>query len=115
VIDDHGDWRFVEPSAAEIGGKMCDGMNVRAGGHGLCRLKGFVVDATARRVKYLVVRTPGQAGATRLVPIAGAHVDQVERVIVVPDDIDREESTGIEDLPTVSDDDLAIMAERSVA
>jgi hypothetical protein len=114
VTHDPSALRFVEPAAAQIGGRGCDGMNVRAGSAGLGRLKGFVVDPAAGRVCYLVVNMPGLLGRTRLVPAEGAHVDQVERIIDVPEDIARERPTGPE--PFADDDFVAaILSDRSVA
>jgi hypothetical protein len=114
VTEDPNVLRFVEPGAAVIGGRGCDGMNVRAGNDGLGRLKGFVVDPAAGRVCYLVVNMPGLLGRTRLIPAEGACVDQIERVIDVPDEVARDRGLGPDRL---SDDDFvaAILADRSVA
>lgn len=74
--------RFVESSDAVVEGTACDDMMVCDPTGTIGRVKGFIVDPVARRLRYLVVQTSGLLHRTKVVvPLSLARIDLTTRVI----------------------------------
>jgi len=113
------DLRFLDCGATEVAGAACNGMTVRSGTGVLGQLEGFIVDPIARRLQYLVVKTSGWLGLTRLMPLESARIDVDGHTIELLDDdtVDRSEPFRPERFPAFSDTDLiaAIFGTRATA
>jgi hypothetical protein len=86
IGDERAGLRYFEPARVAIAGVSCEGMTIRADGHVLGRLHGFVIDPARQRVRYLVLRTSGLLGRTKLVRPDAVRVDMENRAIEVPED-----------------------------
>lgn len=94
--DKRGGLRYLDSARVAIEGQPCDGMVIRAAtGKILGRLHGFVVDPVVRQTRYLVIRTTGLFGRTRLVPLDAARVDVENRAIEVPVDERETRAAGM--------------------
>ncbi|MGQ0732569.1 MAG: hypothetical protein ACT4QD_02810 [Acidobacteriota bacterium] len=86
VVEAITNLRFLEPERAKVAGTRCTGMLVLGLTRVLGRLQGFVVDPSAHRLRYLVVRTLGRAEPSRLVPMTAARLDLAVPAILLLDD-----------------------------
>lgn len=82
-------FQLVKPDDVLIAGLPSAGMTIRTAEHTLGRLRGFVIERTQHRIRYLVVRASGLFAKSRLVPFANPRVDIDTRAIEV--DIDDRE------------------------
>lgn len=78
------EFRYIAPSDVIIEGVPATGMTICAAtGRAVGRLRGFIVDATERHIRYLVVRGSGVFAKTTLLPFAMPRVDFDRRTIRV--------------------------------
>ena len=77
-------FKYIAPADVEIEGVPAAGMTICAAtGRAIGRLRGFIVDATERHVRYLVVRGSGLFAKTTLLPFSMPRVDFDRRTIRV--------------------------------
>lgn len=74
-------FQLVKPDDVVIAGLRSAEMTIRAGGRTLGRLRGFVVEGTHRRIRYLIVRASGLFSRPTLVPFVDPRVDLEARAI----------------------------------
>ena len=78
------EFRYIAPSDVIIEGVPATGMTICAAtGRAVGRLRGFIVDATERHIRYLVVRGSGVFAKTTLLPFSMPRVDFDRRTIRV--------------------------------
>lgn len=77
-------FEYIEPVDVVIEGIPAADMTICAAtGRAIGRLRGFIVDATERHIRYLVVRGSGLFGKTTLLPFAMPRIDLDRRTIRV--------------------------------
>ena len=77
-------FEYIEPSKVVIEGIPATGMTICAAtGRAVGRLRGFIVDATERHIRYLVVRGSGLFAKTTLLPFTMPRMDFERRTIQV--------------------------------
>jgi sporulation protein YlmC with PRC-barrel domain len=77
-------FQYIAPSEVVIEGIPATGMTICAAtGRAVGRLRGFIVDATERHIRYLVVRGSGLFAKTTLLPFAMPQIDFEHRTIRV--------------------------------
>jgi hypothetical protein len=76
-------FQLVQSDHAVIAGLPCAGISIRAGGRTLGRLRGFVIERSQHRIRYLLVRASGLFGKSTLVPFTDPRVDVDTRTIEV--------------------------------
>ena len=77
-------FQYITPADVVIEGTPATDMTICAAtGRALGRLRGFVVDATERHIRYLVVRGSGLFAKTTLLPFSMPRVDLERRMIEV--------------------------------
>ena len=75
---------YIEPDEVVIEGIPATGMTICAAtGRAVGRLRGFIVDATERHIRYLVVRGSGLFAKTTLLPFTMPRIDFDSRTIRV--------------------------------
>ena len=77
-------FEYVAPNEVVIEGVPASGMTICAAtGRAVGRLRGFIVDAAERHIRYLVVRRSGAFAKTTLLPFAMPRIDFDRRTIRV--------------------------------
>ena len=77
-------FEYIAPSEVVIEGIPATGMTICAAtGRAVGRLRGFIVDATERHIRYLVVRGSGLFAKTTLLPFTTPRMDFARRTIQV--------------------------------
>lgn len=77
-------FQYIAPADVVIEGVPATEMTICAAtGRAVGRLRGFIVDATERHIRYLVVRGSGVFAKTTLLPFAMPRVDFDRRTIRV--------------------------------
>jgi hypothetical protein len=77
-------FQYIAPADVVIDGVPATEMTICAAtGRAVGRLRGFIVDATERHIRYLVVRGSGLFAKTTLLPFAMPRVDFDRRTIRV--------------------------------
>lgn len=77
-------YQYIAPADVIIEGVPATGMTICAAtGRAVGRLRGFIVDATERHIRYLVVRGSGLFAKTTLLPFTLPRVDFDRRTIRV--------------------------------
>ena len=77
-------FEYIAPSDVVIEGIPATGMTICAAtGRAVGRLRGFIVDATERHIRYLVVRGSGFFAKTTLLPFTMPRMDFERRTIQV--------------------------------
>jgi hypothetical protein len=77
-------FQYIAPAGVLIEGVPAGDMTICAAtGRAIGRLRGFIVDATERHIRYLVVRGSGLFAKTTLLPFAMPRVDFDRRTIRV--------------------------------
>lgn len=66
------DLRYLDPRHLAVSGACCEGMSVRTAAGLLGDFRGFLVNPTTRRLRYVVIDLLGRL---RLLPITSARVD----------------------------------------
>jgi hypothetical protein len=74
-------FELVTPDEVVIAGLPSADMTIRAGGRALGRLRGFVIERSHHRIRYLLVRASGLSGKSTLVPFADPRIDVDTRTI----------------------------------
>ena len=75
---------YIAPGDVVIEGVPATGMTICAAtGRAVGRLRGFIVDATERHIRYLVVRGSGLFAKTTLLPFSMPRIDFDRRTIRV--------------------------------
>jgi hypothetical protein len=74
-------FQLVKPDDVVIAGLPSAEMTIRAAGRTLGRLRGFVVERSPDRIRYLIVRASGLFAKSRLVPFVDPRVDVEEHAI----------------------------------
>ena len=81
---DRPQFQYVAPADVTIEGVSATEMTIRgATGRAIGCLRGFIVDATERHIRYLVVRGSGLFAKTTLLPFSMPRVDFAHRTIEV--------------------------------
>lgn len=77
-------FQYIAPADVVIDGVPATEMTICAAtGRAVGRLRGFIVDATERHIRYLVVRGSGLFAKTTLLPFTMPRVDFDNRTIRV--------------------------------
>lgn len=77
-------FEYIAPADVVIEGVPATGMTICAAtGRAVGRLRGFIVDATERHIRYLAVRGSGLFAKTTLLPFSMPRVDVERRTIKV--------------------------------
>ena len=77
-------FQYIAPADVIIEGVPATEMTICAAtGRAVGRLRGFIVDATERHIRYLVVRGTGLFARTTLLPFSTPRVDLDRRTIRV--------------------------------